>query len=803
MTDAAPGGLSEATALAGLRQNGKDFALLAEAGGNTISSYRIGADGGLTRADALRPEAAVGFQGLTALAATGYAGSGWVLAGAQGSGSISVLRIDGTGDLTPVTHALDTLSTRFGGLAELSLVEARGHVFVLAAGADDGFSLLRLLPTGRLLHVASMADTAGTALAGVSGLAGRATGVDATAAIEIAAAGAGDLGVSLFRYETGALAPLIRGTGTAARLEGDGRPDLIMAGGAGDTLVGGGGDDVLIDGAGADRMAGGAGADVFVLAADGKTDRTLDFDPTQDSLDLGAMGRLYGASALDIQGRSDGAVIRFAGEDLVIRSADGEPLTAESLAAALRFDLSQAGYVAPDPYEPPAPAPEPPRPPHVHPISEPDGPPVSEPEAPPDAPPAPEPEATPRGALVEGSAAAQVLQGGTGDDTLRGMGGGDRLEGGAGRDTADYSWAGTGMVLDLAKPWRNTGAAAEDRYAGIENLTGSPHSDSMRGDARNNVLTGGAGNDWLVGRDGDDTLIGEGGNDVFWGGAGADVMIGGSGTDRADYRDTTVAITADLAKPWRNTGVAEGDSYDSIEYIFGSLQADSLAGNAGKNRIWTDRGNDWLVGRDGDDHLEGGAGDDILMGGAGADLLVGGFGFDRADYRQAAERVVIDMLNYGAATGEAAGDVFYGIEALYGTGHDDALLGNNAPNTLWGHGGNDRLEGRRSTDTLVGQAGDDTLDGGLADDVLTGGAGHDVFVFTQGRDVITDFQPGVDEIHLDDMLWHGASLDARAVVARFGTVTSEGVVLTFDRWSALEIDGIRNLGTVIDAIEFL
>ncbi len=381
------------------------------------------------------------------------------------------------------------------------------------------------------------------------------------------------------------------------------------------------------------------------------------------------------------------------------------------------------------------------------------------------------------------------------------MGGGDRLEGGPGRDTVDYDWAKTGMVLDLEGPWRNTGEASGDRYAGIENLAGSSHSDSMRGDEQDNVITAGRGNDWLVGRDGNDTLIGEGGNDVLWGGAGADVMIGGSGTDRADYRDTTVAITADLAKPWRNTGVAEGDTYDGIEYIFGSLQNDSLAGDEGRNRIWTDRGDDWLVGREGDDHLEGGAGNDILMGGAGADLLVGGFGFDRADYRQATGAVVIDMLNYDAATGEAAGDIFYGIEALYGTGFDDTLQGNNAPNTLWGHSGNDLLEGRRAPDTLVGQAGDDTLDGGLADDVLIGGAGSDVFIFKQGRDVITDFRPGVDEIRLDDALWGGAPLDAEAVVARTGAVMHDGVVLSFDRWSALEIRGVTDLQTVIEGIE--
>lgn len=798
-----PGGLSGATALAGLRLGSRDFALLSEAGGNTITSFRLDSGGRIARADSLGPEAAVGFQGLSALAATAYAGTGWVLAAGQASGSISVLRLGSDGGLTPVAHALDTLDTRFAGIDALSLVAAQGHVFVLAAGRDDGFSLMRLLPTGRLLHLETVADSAATALAGVSGLAGRAT----AGGLEIAAAGRLDAGVSLFRYETGDLAPLIRGGDSAARLTGDGRGDLILAGGAGDTLVGGAGDDVLIDGAGSDRMSGGAGADVFVLGADGRDDLITDFDPGEDSLDLTGMGRVYGLAGLGVESRADGAVIRFAGEALTLRAADGGRLTAEDIAPALRFELSQGGYAAPDPYVPPPPEPEPePRPdpaprPTPAPEPEPEPKPQPKPQPAPDPAPVPRPDGTPADDLVVGTARPQVLDGGGGDDTLRGMGGGDRLEGGRGRDTADYSWAGEGMVLDLEGPWRNTGAAAGDSYGSIENLTGSPHSDSMRGDARNNLLTGGDGHDWLVGRDGDDTLVGEAGNDVFWGGAGADEMIGGAGTDRADYRDTLVPITADLAQPWRNTGVAAGDSYDSIEYIFGSMVQDDLSGDAGRNRIWTNRGEDRLYGRGGDDHLEGGAEDDLIVGGPGADLMVGGFGFDIAGYDDATEGVVADMMTPGAGRGDGAGDIFYLLEGLRGSDHDDVLRANNAPNTLWGGAGDDVLEGRRAADRLDGQGGDDTLDGGIGDDVLTGGRGADVFVFTQGRDVITDFEIGQDGLLLDDALWRGKPFGAAQVVAQFGHVTKAGVELDFNRWSTLEIDGVRDLKALIDAIE--
>jgi serralysin len=74
---------------------------------------------------------------------------------------------------------------------------------------------------------------------------------------------------------------------------------------------------------------------------------------------------------------------------------------------------------------------------------------------------------------------------------------------------------------------------ATDALSTIENVNGSPHADTLRGDALNNRLDGKAGAD---------TLIGEGGNDTLIGGLDVDVISGGLGTDTctdaADARDT-------------------------------------------------------------------------------------------------------------------------------------------------------------------------------------------------------------------------------------------------------------------------
>ena len=74
------------------------------------------------------------------------------------------------------------------------------------------------------------------------------------------------------------------------------------------------------------------------------------------------------------------------------------------------------------------------------------------------------------------------------------------------------------------------------------------------------------------------------------------------------------------------------------------------------------------------------------------------------------------------------------IENVIGSGHDDVLTGNRAPNSLWGLGGNDELDGGRSIDMLFGGAGDDDLDGGDGNDTLEGGYGADVLTGGDGSD---------------------------------------------------------------------
>lgn len=285
-----------------------------------------------------------------------------------------------------------------------------------------------------------------------------------------------------------------------------------------------------------------------------------------------------------------------------------------------------------------------------------------------------------------------------------------------------------------------------DELAILEELF--KRDDRFLGSTASDLLKGFCGDDVLYSKEGDDTLVGGAGNDKLVGGEGADALIGGDGIDWAYYHEANAGVIASLADPSVNTGEAAGDTYDSVENLWGTVFADTLTGDGGANVLFGNEGNDVLNGGGADDSLQGangndilngdggadgmyggygvdtlngGDGDDRLVGGAGADVLNGGAGLDWAYYHTGTVGVTVNLAANTGSGGDAQGDIYSSIENLYGSAYSDSLTGNG------------------QTNVLLGNTGADTLTGGGANDLFIFRAVTDSTVAAAGRDTITDF----------------------------------------------------------------
>ena len=108
-----------------------------------------------------------------------------------------------------------------------------------------------------------------------------------------------------------------------------------------------------------------------------------------------------------------------------------------------------------------------------------------------------------------------------------------------------------------------------------------------------------------------------------------------------------------------------------------------------------DAADDVIIGLDDSlpERLFGNGGNDILIGGAGGDTLSGGAGSDTASYETAPAGVAASLANPSINIGHAAGDTYFQLESLTGSGFDDTLIGNAIANALTGGAGNDTLVG--------------------------------------------------------------------------------------------------------------
>lgn len=612
----------EVLAMTLVARNTGALLLAVSAQGDALNAFRIDATGQAQFVASLGAVDGLGISAPDLLQSVRLAGRDYALLGASGSGSITVIEVGVSGQLRMVDQVNDDLNTRFQGISVLQTLSAGGRIFVLAGGADDGLSLLTLLPNGRLMHLATLADTLEIALENVSAAALTLSGSGAGLALDIFATGWSESMISQFRVDLGPLAPIQIARAAGSVLIGDTRGDLLMGGVGRDQLYGGAGDDILIDGAGSDTLSGGAGADVFLFTADGQADTILDFDISQDRLDLSGLGRVYSREAVHFTPMAGGILLEVLGEQIRLFSADGRAIAAGALPDGLLFDLDHLPIYVP----------------------------------------------TAIGHSIAGTELADTLLGAGYNDTLTGGAGNDHLAAGAGSDVLD---GGRGNdVLDGGLG--NDRAVFNSLGAVVVNLTlTGPQNTGQGWDILQSIecVTSGGGNDLLIGSPlpniliaaaGDDSLYGGAGNDTLEAGTGNDLIYGGAGIDTALFRgETPVVVNLAILAP-QNTGQGQ-DSLRDIENITSGSGNDMLLGNAQSNRFVGGAGNDTLRGGLGDDVLDAGTGRDVVYGGLGADVFVFHPPGRQTAADQAYTRVAdldasdhLQLLGFGYATAQAA-----------------------------------------------------------------------------------------------------------------------------------------------------
>lgn len=289
--------------------------------------------------------------------------------------------------------------------------------------------------------------------------------------------------------------------------------------------------------------------------------------------------------------------------------------------------------------------------------------------------------------IIDGRGGADTVDAGPGDDTIIVENINDIVEGGEGRD----------MVISSVN-YTLSGSTEDMRLTGLGalNATGNNYGNTLLGNDGANVINGLGGIDYM---------FGYGGNDILYVDNADDVAEGGEGND------------------W---------VYSSVSYtLVGWTENVQLQGGADLSATGNGYGN-IMQGNSGNNHLDGGLGIDQMYGGAGNDVIYVDNGDDLADGGDGID-LVFSSISYtlGSTTEQLA---LLGSANLSGLGNglDNYLFGNSGNNIFWGLTGNDRLNGRAGADALYG------------------GAGADTFIFDHGtgRDIIGDFENGIDKIDL-------------------------------------------------------
>ncbi|MFJ5486815.1 pre-peptidase C-terminal domain-containing protein [Hansschlegelia beijingensis] len=340
-------------------------------------------------------------------------------------------------------------------------------------------------------------------------------------------------------------------------------------------------------------------------------------------------------------------------------------------------------------------------------------------------------------------------------DVLDGGMGADRMEGGIGNqiyyvdDFGDKAIEANVTGHDTV--FSSVSYSLKGQYVEALNLTGFVDVDAT-GNSLNNTLTGNSGVNVLTGKTGDDT-----------------------------YHVQTVGDRALEAKDEGSDAV-----FSTVSY--------SLAGQHIENLTLTGSANISATGNSLRNTISGNAGANVLDGGTGADTLAGGAGGDTYYVQNSGDKVV-------EANVSGVDTVFSSVSFV--------TTGQYIENVTLTGAANINVKGATLANQLIGNSGNNVINGWSNSDTLTGGGGGDTFAFSTALsasnvDVITDFDPVLDLIRLDDAVFKElvvGALVSDAFVAASAALDASDRIIYDQRAGALFFDR-DGTGTTYAAVRF-
>jgi Ca2+-binding RTX toxin-like protein len=328
---------------------------------------------------------------------------------------------------------------------------------------------------------------------------------------------------------------------------------------------------------------------------------------------------------------------------------------------------------------------------------------------------------------VQGTAAATVLNSGSGNDTINVLAAANTLsiDGQAGTNQvtlgAGVLSAITGPVTLSSSGGGSTSLTVDDHLdpaaqfwtVGASSLSATALAGGLRYQGLAQLalrLGSGAGTVDVSGFTGNASLTGNGVS-----GPHGDTLVS---TNDADFTLSDTLLTR------------SGSSSASI--ALSGFSAGWLTGGAGANTLDASgfSGSATLDGGAGNDTLAGGSGHDVLIGGSGVNRLVGGSGISTVT-ETADDNFTLTNTGLTGKGGTGITDVLVNIHSASLADPNTAA---NAPGRRFNAStfrGNVTLQGGAGNDTLLGGLGNDVLSGGLGSNTLAGGAGSNTVLEAQ------------------------------------------------------------------------